>query len=457
MRDDLFTVVHDTFWTDSCDYADIVLPADTQLERTDFHGAYGFFHYAMNLPVIEPLGESVCNSELFRRLAHKMGYVETSDNAFTQTDEEIIRDVLVDGERNPLLEGVTYEYLKENGWAMGRFDSPRRRYTEIGWPTADGKIQIYSDALQELGQDPLPTYVPEVEGQEDALRERYPLQVLSTASHYFIGDSFQTVERLRAMQSRPTFELNPDDARARGIEDGDLCRLFNDRGETFGYAVVIEGLLSGVLGTQKQFKGSDTPGGVNVNALNSEVLSDFGFAPTFYSCLAEVEKASDAMCQQALPQGMGWRAGLHQELARAESRGAGERRGHSRTGAHRAPGSIRLIASRSESSRDPLSPPAPMGALSTRRVVVNDAEIASMRALTHDTFEIVVRCAPGGPPIFARAGQFLTLKFPGIDKPAPLFAGTCAGGGTPGRTHLLHPPRPRRRSLGLACGRRPHR
>ena len=300
IRDDLFTVVHDTFWTDSCDYADIVLPADTQLERADFHGAYGFFHYAMNLPVIEPLGESVCNSELFRRLAHKMGYVENSDNAFTQTDEEIIRDVLVDGERNPLLEGVTYEYMRENGWAMGRFDSPRRRYIEIGWPTVDGKIQIYSDALKELGQDPLPTYVPEVEGQEDALRKHYPLQVLSTASHYFIGDSFQSVERLRAMQSRPTFEINPEDAGVRGIGDGDLCRLFNDRGETYGYAVVIEGLLQGVLGTQKQFKGSDTPGGVNVNALNSEILSDFGFAPTFYSCLAEVEKASDAMCQQAL-------------------------------------------------------------------------------------------------------------------------------------------------------------
>ena len=104
MRDDLFTVVHDTFWTDSTDYADIVLPADTQLERADFTVAYGYFHYGMNLPVIEPLGESVSNSELFRRLAHAMDYVKSTDTAFTQTDEEIIRDVLMDGDQ-PLLEG----------------------------------------------------------------------------------------------------------------------------------------------------------------------------------------------------------------------------------------------------------------------------------------------------------------------------------------------------------------
>lgn len=300
MRDDLFTVVHETFWTDSTDYADIVLPADTQLERADFFVSYGYFHYGMNLPVIEPLGESVSNSELFRRLAHAMDYVESSDTAFTQTDEEIIRDVLIDGERVPLLEGITYEDMKTNGWAIGKFDSPRRNYMEIGWPTKDGKIQLYCDELKELGQDPLPVYIPEMEGQEDPKRAQFPLQVLSNASHYFIGNSFQSVERLQAMQSRPTIEISPFEAGERRIEDGDLCRLYNDRGETFGYAVIIDGLLPGMVGTQKQFKGSNTPGGVNVNALNTEVLTDFGFAPTFYSVLAEIEKASDEMCRAAL-------------------------------------------------------------------------------------------------------------------------------------------------------------
>ena len=309
MRDDLYTVVHDTFWTDSCDYADIVLPADTQLERADFLASYGYFHYAMNLPVIEPLGESVSNSELFRRLARRMGFVETSDNAFTQTDEEIIRDVLFDPKRDPCLEGTTYEEFKRNGWMMGNFDSPRRNVLKNGWPTRDGKIQIYSHDLKDLGQDPLPVYIPEMEGQEDPKRAQYPLQVLSSASHYFIGNSFQTVERLQAMQSRPTIEINPAEAQARGIADGDLCRLYNDRGETYGYALIIESLLGGMVGTQKQIKGSNTPGGVNVNALNTEVLTDFGFGPSFYSVLAEIEKASEAMCRTTQLKEWGGKAG----------------------------------------------------------------------------------------------------------------------------------------------------
>jgi anaerobic selenocysteine-containing dehydrogenase len=290
-RTDLFTVVHDTMWTDSCDYADIVLPADTQLERTDFHGSYGYYHYAMNRPVIAPLGESVSNAELFRRLAQRMGYVETSGNAFTQTDEEIIREHFLDGAQNPLVEGIEFEALVANGWAMANYDHPARQYLQRGWPTPDGRIQIWSEALAAEGVDPLPGYLPEYEGQEDPLRARFPLQVLSTASHYFIGDTFQTVERLQAMQSRPTFELNAADACARGIGDGDPCRLYNARGETFGYALIVAGMLPGVVGTQKQFKGSNTPGGVNVNALNTEVLTDFGFAPSFYSCLAQIEKA----------------------------------------------------------------------------------------------------------------------------------------------------------------------
>ena len=81
---------------------------------------------------------------------------------------------------------------------------------------------------------------------------------VTQASHYFIGSSFQQVERLQAMQSRPTFEISPAEALSRHIEEGDLCRLFNNRGETFGYAVIIEGLLSGMIGTQKQIKDEAT-------------------------------------------------------------------------------------------------------------------------------------------------------------------------------------------------------
>lgn len=299
MRDDLFVAVHDTFWTDTCNYADVVLPADTQFERMDLHAAYGHWHFNLNKAVIEPLGESCANTELFRRMAQKMGYVEEGDNAFTQTDEEMIRDILFDEEVNPLMEGVTYEEMEKNGWARASDKSKRRDFLNIGWPTASKKIEIFSQTLADEGQDPLPTYNPEVEGQEDPKRKDYPIQVLSSAAHYFIGDSFQSVPRLQAMMSRPTVEMSANDAKDRGIEDGDLVRLYNDRGETYCYAVIIDGLLDGVCATQKQFKGSNTPGGVNVNALNSEMLTDFGMSPTFYSCLAEIEKADPDTTKKA--------------------------------------------------------------------------------------------------------------------------------------------------------------
>ena len=299
MRDDLFVAVHDTFWTDTCNYADVVLPADTQLERMDLHAAYGHWHFNLNKAVIEPLGESCANTELFRRMAQKMGYVEESDNAFTQTDEEMIRDILFDEEVNPLMEGITYEQLEKDGWARASDKSKRRDFLNIGWPTASKKIEIFSQTLADEGQDPLPTYNPEIEGQEDPKRKDYPIQVLSSAAHYFIGDSFQSVPRLQAMMSRPTVEMSVNDAKERDIEDGDLVRLYNDRGETYCYAVIINGLLDGVCATQKQFKGSNTPGGVNVNVLNSEMLTDFGLSPTFYSCLAEIEKADPETTKKA--------------------------------------------------------------------------------------------------------------------------------------------------------------
>lgn len=293
MRNDLFVAVHDTFWTDTCQYADIVLPADTQLERTDLHAAYGNYHFSFNRPIIEPLGESVRNTELFRLLAARMGYVTETDNAFTQSDEEMIRE-LVDPS-NPLMEGITFEQLESNGWARASTESERRQYLKNGWPTPSKKIEIFCEALTKEypDQDPLPTYVPEKLGQEDTLRTKYPIQVLSSAVHQFIGSSFQTVPRLQAMQSRPTVELSVEDAAARNIEDGDLVRLYNDQGETYCHAIVIKGLLAGVCGTQKQLNGSHTKGGTNVNALNTEMLTDFGRSPTFYSVLVEIEKVQE--------------------------------------------------------------------------------------------------------------------------------------------------------------------
>ena len=288
-RTDLFTVVHDTFYTDSALYADILLPADTALERMDILAGYGAYYYGLSMPAIDKLGESLDNSEMFRRLAEKMGYTES---CFSQTDEEMIEEI-IDPEFNPLFEGVSLDLLKKQGWAKGAVDSPRRKGVNSGiWPTPSGKIEIYSKQMAELGLDPMPAHVPEVEGLSgvDELSP-YPLQVFSAATHYFIGSTFQHVEHLQNMLSRPTFELSPDDADKRSISEGDFCRLFNDRGEVFGHAHIVEGLRPGVLGAPKQLQGSKMKNGMNLNALTSQKEADMGRGPVYYSTLAEIQKA----------------------------------------------------------------------------------------------------------------------------------------------------------------------
>jgi len=290
-RDDLFTVVHDTFWSDTTSYADIVLPADTALEHVDLLAAYGNYYFSLSEQAIEKQGESLDNAEMFRRLARAMGYDEP---CFSQSDEDMIRE-LIDPEVNPLFEGVSFEQLQRNGWARANTDSPRRWGVNSGkWPTPSGKIEIYSEALRDLGVDPLPAHVDETEGLSSAAASgRHPLQVISAATHYFIGASFQHVPRLQEMMARPTFEVSAADAMARGIENGDYCRLYNDRGEVFGHALIVDGLLPGVIGAQKQLQGSRQRGGVNVNALVSQREADMGRGPVFFSTLAELERVRD--------------------------------------------------------------------------------------------------------------------------------------------------------------------
>ncbi len=290
MREDLFTVVHDTFFTDSAEYADILLPADTALERFDVLGGYGAYYYGLSQPAIEKVGESLDNNELFRLLAKAMNY---DDPCFSQSDEEMLEEIL-DPEFNPLFEGVTVDSLRKTGWAKAAIDSPRRLGANSGkWPTPSGKIEIYSETMEKMGLDPLPNHVPEKEGVASVDKDsRYPLQVLSAATHYFIGATFQHVDHLQNMLARPTIEISRKDAIDRGISEGDRCRLYNDRGEVFGFAHIVNHLLAGVIGAPKQLQGSKMENGVNVNALVSQKEADMGGGPVYYSTLAEIERAS---------------------------------------------------------------------------------------------------------------------------------------------------------------------
>src|SRR5437762_2404787 len=151
LRDDLFTVVHELFVTDTALYADYVLPATSQIEHLDLSPAWGHLYLALNRPAIAPRGESVSNTELFRRLAAALHRTEPW---LFESDESMLRSALSSG--HPWLEGITYERLWSEGWVRLKTPPDWRPFAEGAFPTRSGKTELYSESLLESGVDPLP-------------------------------------------------------------------------------------------------------------------------------------------------------------------------------------------------------------------------------------------------------------------------------------------------------------
>ena len=191
-REDLFTVVMDHFQTDTADYADIVLPATTQLEHDDVHKSYGHLYMLANNPAIAPVGESLPNSEVFRRLAARMGFDEP---CFRDSDEDICRHRLAEGHRlGPLKQARLAE--------ARRCPSASRRSPQGGFPTPSGKCEFYSAALEKQGIDPLPFYNPPAEVENRELAQRYPLAFLSPPARNFLNSSFANMRALPRARAR---------------------------------------------------------------------------------------------------------------------------------------------------------------------------------------------------------------------------------------------------------------
>jgi anaerobic selenocysteine-containing dehydrogenase len=297
-RHDLFTVAHDLFFNDTTDYADYVLPATTFLEHTDIQGAYGHYFVQLSNQAIEPPGEARSNVWLFSQLAQTMGF---TDACFRDTEEQLIRQTLSIGfdglSKNPGMEHISFEDLKEMGHIPLSFhrepeNLPFLPYASGPLPTPSGKIEFYSDALAALGKDPLPAFNPPAESRWSEAAKCYPLEFLSRKADNYMNSTFANLEGHRKMEAstRQRLEIHPTDARARGITDGDKVRVRNDRGEILLTALVDgtvpEGVVAGRLDWAKF-----NEGGVNVNTLTSERLTDLGAGATFYSVLVEVEKA----------------------------------------------------------------------------------------------------------------------------------------------------------------------
>ncbi|RQH01029.1 molybdopterin-containing oxidoreductase family protein [Paraburkholderia dinghuensis] len=284
-REDLFTIVLEQFQTDTADYADLLLPATTQLEHLDVHKSYGHTYVMANVPALAPVGEARPNTEIFRTIARKMGLTEP---ALFEADEDVAAQAFQWGD--PVFDGIDWTSLKANGWAkLNVADAP---FANGGFRTPSGKCEFYSDVLAKMGLDPLPDYLPPYESADGApeLAARYPLAMISPPARNFLNSTFVNIESLRATEGEPHVDLNPADAVSRGIADGDEVRVFNDRGAMRARARVSdrarEGLVVGLSIWWKKL----SPDGRNANEVTSQALTDLGGSATFYDCLVEVER-----------------------------------------------------------------------------------------------------------------------------------------------------------------------
>jgi anaerobic selenocysteine-containing dehydrogenase len=287
-RPDLFTVVHDIFMTDTADYADIVLPATTQLEHYDVHKSYGHLYVLANNPAIAPVGEARPNIEVFRQLAKRMGFTEP---CFEDSDEEVCRQAL--RSREPRMRGIEWDTLKERGWQRLAVPEVYAPFAEGGFPTPSGKCEFYSATALDLGLDPLPNYTPPRENVLSApdLARRYPLAFISPPARNFLNSSFANLPFARASEKAPRLDIHPDDAAPRGIASGDSVRVFNERGSYTLKAAVSDRARPGVVVAPSVWWKKLSPDGRNANDLTSQALADMGGAATFYDCLVQVERA----------------------------------------------------------------------------------------------------------------------------------------------------------------------
>jgi len=287
-REDLFVVVHDLFQTDTVDFADVFLPATTTLEHFDLHKAYGHLHLSLSRPAIEPLGEALPNTEVFRRLAARVGL----DDPCLRDDDEALARAALDWS-HPHLAGVTWERLEREGSVRLSLPDPLAPFAEGGFPTPSGKCELVSERLAAEGHDPVAGYVPPREGPTSApeLALRFPLAFISPPAHHFLNSTFSAQPVFVRREGEPSVTIHPDDAAARGIAEGAMVRVFNDRGAFLAKARVSDAARRGLVVGLSVWWAKMCPGGRNANAVTSQELTDMGGGATFYDALVEVRPA----------------------------------------------------------------------------------------------------------------------------------------------------------------------
>ncbi|MBT2614149.1 MULTISPECIES: molybdopterin oxidoreductase family protein [unclassified Bacillus (in: firmicutes)] len=275
MREDLFTVVHDLFLTETAIFADLVLPATSSYETEDFYNSYWHNYVQIQKPVVEKYGESKSNVELFKLLAAGMGFGE---QAFRDSEEDMIRQAL-DFPDNPHLEGITYDSLSRNQFVKAKMQPmfPGKL------PTPSGKIELYSERMKRDGYEPLPTYTPIIKDSD------LPFLFIPAPNHNFLNSTFSNNAKHISMEKEPKLHMNAADAKTMGIAAGDMVRIWNGRGECLLTAAPGENVLQGVLVSQGLWQ--NTPETKqHINSLTPDRLSDMGNGAVFFSGRVDLEK-----------------------------------------------------------------------------------------------------------------------------------------------------------------------
>ena len=286
-REDLFTVVIDHFQTDTADFADLLLPATMQTEHADLHNRYGHAYLAWNAPAVAPPGECLSNSEIFRRLARALGVTEP---CVYDSDEDLARAVL-DGDELRLA-GITLETLAERGWMRLGEPQPWAPLAK-GFPSPSGRLEFYSERAAAAGLDPLPAYTPPYEAVTADADAR---PALSARAHRPRGPALPehgVLEPPRAArQGGPQrVLLHADDAAPRGLSDGDVARVWNDRGEYLALVQISDRVPPGIVGGAKGHWPKLNPGGTSIAATVMEKDADMGRGAVFHDNRVEVERA----------------------------------------------------------------------------------------------------------------------------------------------------------------------
>ena len=279
VRNDLLTIVHEQFMTDTAKYADYVFPATTQIESADITPSWGHLYLGWNEPAIDPLGESVSNPEFFRRLSAAMGLTEPS---LFDDDLTMLRNTLVN---------IDLDELRAQHHVRVPYPEDGRPFGAGGFATRSGRVEFVSEQLEAMGQPRLPDFVAPQEGPGGPLHDRFPLQLMTSKRHLrFLNSGYSHMDTHGGAEEGPFIEIDEHDAVARSLSEGDRVRVFNDRGSLELPVRISSRVRPGVVVVPWGWWEQHHRDGSVANSLTSDTLTDWGGGVAFYDTLVEVSR-----------------------------------------------------------------------------------------------------------------------------------------------------------------------